>query len=159
MILPFSPWQLALMRAGRVAHLATVAEAGRPHVLPVVYACDDERIYTPLDGKPKRVALERLRRVRDIRANSSVALVVDRYSEDWGQLAWVQVRGRAEILSEGALYDMGVALLQAKYPQYAPMPLLGRPLIVITPEEVRGWRAAQEPEDGLDDAAADRQPE
>jgi hypothetical protein len=31
-------------------------------------------------------------------ANPHVAVIIDHYAEDWIQLAWVQVRGKAEIV-------------------------------------------------------------
>ncbi len=40
----------------------------------------------------------RLKRVRNILENPDVALVADRYAEDWSLLAFVMVRGRAELL-------------------------------------------------------------
>ena len=135
------PWELALIDAQRVAHLATVSAAGQPSVVPVVYAFDGARFVTPLDGKPKRAPLAQLRRVRDILANPRVALVIDRYAEDWTQLAWLQVRGTAALVEEGPDYDRGMALLAARYPQYAAVPLDGRPLIAVAPVEARGWRA------------------
>jgi len=52
------------------------------------------------------------------------------------------VRGTAAVVTEGAQYDAGVALLAARYPQYAAVPLAGRPLIAITPRQVRSWRAS-----------------
>ncbi|HWQ15731.1 MAG TPA: TIGR03668 family PPOX class F420-dependent oxidoreductase [Roseiflexaceae bacterium] len=136
-----APWELELVEAQRIARLATVDASGQPSVLPVVYAFDGERFVTPLDGKPKRAELMRLRRVRDIQANPRVALVIDRYTEDWAQLAWVQVRGTAALVTEGGIYEHGVALLAARYPQYAAVSLAGRPLIVVTLTEVRSWRA------------------
>lgn len=134
-------WQRASLEAARVAHLATVDEHGQPHVVPVVFILDGERVVTPLDGKPKRVADGQLQRVRNIAANDRVALVVDHYDEDWRRLAWVQVRGRAALLTEGDAYTSGIVLLRQKYPQYDRVPLDGRPLIAIVVEQVRGWRA------------------
>jgi PPOX class probable F420-dependent enzyme len=131
-----------MIRAARVARMATADAGGQPHVLPVVFAYDGQRLFTPLDGKPKRVDHLQLQRVRNISANHHVALVIDHYSEDWQQLAWVQLRGQASLLAEGALYDSGMALLRDKYPQYAVTPLHGRPLILIEQLHIRSWRAA-----------------
>lgn len=133
-------WQRALLDVARVARLATVDAQGQPHVVPIVFAHDGERVVTPLDGKPKRVADGRLQRVRNIAANDRVALVVDHYDEDWQRLAWVQLRGRAALLTDGDAYTSGIALLHQKYAQYEHVPLDGRPLIVIVVEHVRGWR-------------------
>jgi len=133
-------WERDFIIQRRVARLATVDAEGQPHVVPIVYAFDGERLYTPLDAKPKQVELSRLRRVRNIQLNPRVAVIIDDYGEDWRELAWVQVRGRAEIVTDGAVYATGVGLLHGKYPQYEAMPLDGRPLIVITPRRVISWR-------------------
>ena len=55
-------------------------------VVPVCYAFDGNHFYTPIDEKPKSVAAGDLKRVRNIKANSRVALVIDHYSEDWSEL-------------------------------------------------------------------------
>ncbi|MBX0329703.1 TIGR03668 family PPOX class F420-dependent oxidoreductase [Oscillochloris sp. ZM17-4] len=135
-------WQQEVLQTARVARLATVDDQGQPHVLPIVFAYDGRRLYTPLDGKPKQVALDRLQRVKNIAANDQVAVVVDHYDEDWQQLAWVQLRGRAAVIMAGEDYDAGIALLQRKYPQYTAMPLDGHPLIVVQVARLRSWRAA-----------------
>lgn len=135
-------WKQALIAEQRVAHLATVDAHGQPAVVPIVYAFDGTAFFTPLDAKPKRVAPAELRRVRDIEANPRVAIVIDVYSEDWRQLAWVQVRGQARVATGGEAYATGIALLGAKYPQYERMPLAGCPIIVIEPTRIQGWRAS-----------------
>jgi len=135
-----SDWELALIETQRVAHLATIGEDNQPSVLPVVYAFDGERFLIPLDRKPKRVDVRQLRRVRDIAANPQVALVIDKYDEDWSQLAWLQIRGMAVLLESGATYEQALPLLENRYPQYLAIPLTGRPLIAITPIEIRSWR-------------------
>jgi PPOX class probable F420-dependent enzyme len=126
----------------RVARLATVDERGRPHVVPIVYAFDGERLFTPLDAKPKRVGPQHLKRVRNIRANPHVAVIIDEYSEDWRKLAWVQLRGLATLVESGPDYATGIALLEARYSQYAKMPLAGQPLIAIKVDHITSWRAA-----------------
>jgi PPOX class probable F420-dependent enzyme len=135
-------WRQELLQTARVARLATLDEQGQPHVVPIVFAYDGQRLYTPLDGKPKRVALDQLQRVKNIAANDQVAVVIDHYDEDWQQLAWVQLRGRAALITAGEDYDAGLELLQRKYPQYIAMPLDGRPLICVQVNRLRGWRAA-----------------
>jgi PPOX class probable F420-dependent enzyme len=133
-------WERDFIVRGRVARMATVDAHGHPSVVPIVYAFDD-RLYTPLDAKPKRVAAMQLRRVRNIRAHPHVAIVVDHYSENWRDLAWVLIRGTADIVTDGPTYVTGIELLRQKYPQYATLPLDGAPLIVVTPLTIRGWRA------------------
>ena len=134
-------WERDFIGSHRVARLATVDGTGQPHVLPIVYAFDGTALVTPLDHKPKRVPVSQLQRVRNIAAQPLVAVVIDDYADDWEQLAWVQIRGRAAIESEGAGFRRGIELLTAKYAQYQARPLGDRPLIVITPQVVRSWRA------------------
>ena len=103
-----------------VARLATLAESGRPSVVPIVFAVVDGVVCSPIDGKPKRtVALQRLRNVeRDARA----ALLIDHYGDDWRALWWLCIDVRAEVCDEamlgGAAIERIEAALASKYPQY-----------------------------------------
>ena len=67
--------------------------------------------------------------------------MVDRYDEDWSQLRWVIVQGRADILGEGPERATAVDLLRAKYPQYRAMGLDRDIAIVIriSPERTTYW--------------------
>lgn len=128
---------------GRVARLATVDEAGYPHVVPVCYATNGRAYYSPLDAKPKRRPASRLKRVRNIRANPRVALLIDHYEEDWARLRFVMVQGRAELLDGGREWQTARSLLEAKYPQYRGLPLPpDGPVIKIVPDRVVGWSPA-----------------
>ncbi len=136
----------AFLAAQRVAHLATTSPAGTPHIVPVVYAYEGKRIYIALDDKPKRVPPLRLQRVQNIIFNPRVALLVDRYDEDWGKLAWVRVDGRARVLQRGKTHDLAIAALREKYPQYRAgafkiTSLEKTPIIVITVDKVVAWEA------------------
>lgn len=131
---------LDLIHAQRVAHLATVDGSDNPHVVPVCYAFDGERFYTPIDEKPKRVGDRSLRRVRNIEAHPQVALVIDRYSDDWSQLGYVLIRGEATLLEpDEAAHRQAVELLRERYPQYRAMALEDHPVIAIVPERVTSW--------------------
>jgi PPOX class probable F420-dependent enzyme len=125
----------------RVARLATCDASGQPHVIPVVFAIDDQKLYTPLDEKPKRVAPGNLKRVRNLLENPQVAIVVDEYDEDWTRLAWVLVKGTGEIVERGEGHSTGMRLLRKKYPQYEVMRLENRPMIVITVRRVISWKS------------------
>jgi len=138
---PTHDWKESFIRTRRVARLATVDADGQPHAVPIVYAFDGNYLFTPIDEKPKRVEEYQLRRVRNIQVNPRVAVIIDEYAEDWQQLAWVQVRGRAELLTEGDRYQTGIDLLMEKYSQYADMPLAEHPVIAIAPDRTVGWRA------------------
>lgn len=134
-----SPEHADFIARHRVGRLATADADGAPYAVPVCYAFDGERIYTALDGKPKSVAAGRLKRVRNIRANPNVALLIDDYSEDWSALAYVMVRGEASIVEDGAERQRAEDLLRQKYPQYERLLEPGCAVIRIAPRRVVGW--------------------
>jgi PPOX class probable F420-dependent enzyme len=140
---PLSPDLEAFVRDARVARLATVDQSGRPHVVPVCFVHIDGAVYSVLDAKLKRVPATQLRRVRNLLANPDVQLLVDRYDEDWSRLAYLQLRGRAELLESGPEQAAPLAALRAKYPQYATMPLDSVPMIKLTVEDAVYWRATE----------------
>jgi PPOX class probable F420-dependent enzyme len=131
----------ALAAEGRVARLATVDAAGYPHLVPVCYATDGRAYYTPIDAKPKRTPPERLKRVRNIRENPRVALLIDHYEEDWTRLRFVMVQGRAELLEAGPEWRTARSLLEVKYPQYrAALPFAPTGIVIkIVPDRVVRW--------------------
>src|SRR5215204_4614839 len=139
--------EVAFLRERRVGRLATADGAGRPGVVPVCYAVVGEGegavIVSALDEKPKRVGVEQLRRVRHIRENPEVTLVVDDYVEDWARLAFVQARGRARLVEPGeAGFDEAISVLKAKYAQYQAMAIEERPLIRIERLTGSSWRGS-----------------
>lgn len=101
--------------------------------MPICYAFDGKCICSALDLKQKRVQGRALRRVRNIAQNSQVSLVIDDYSEDWNELAYVLIQGRAELVDE---QQMAEALLRAKYPQYETLLESGCTVIRIEPNKV-----------------------
>src|SRR5258706_4447035 len=137
----FTKSELGFLAAARVARLATADAHGIPHIIPIVFVLDGLKLYTPLDAKPKRVALTDLKRVRNLRVNPRVAVVVDQYDEDWTRLAWVMVKGKGALVEKGEVHAAGIRLLENKYPQYTSMPLTDRPLIVVTPLPITSWGA------------------
>jgi len=129
--------QRRFLEAGRVARLATADAAGRPHVVPICYAVIGESVYFTVDEKPKRTS--RLKRLSNLRENPYAALVVDRYDEDWSQLGWVMVRGRAEILTSGPEHDAAQGALRTRYPQLAGMRIEALPVVAIRIERASAW--------------------
>ena len=137
--------QTSFVEAQRVGRLATADRAGRPHVVPICYAYAAESFYIALDAKPKRVAPGRLKRVRNLLDNPQVALVIDRYGEDWSKLAYVLVQGTATLLPpDDAEHARAVELLRARYPQYRAMPIDSQPAIAIRIESVVAWGAIEQ---------------
>jgi PPOX class probable F420-dependent enzyme len=122
----------------RVARLATIDPDGRPHLVPIVFALDGETLYSAVDRKPKRSRT--LQRIENARVRPDVTVLVDRYDEDWSELWWVRLRGRARVLDEGPERERALELLCAKYPQYAAEPPDG-PVLAVDVTEVREWVA------------------
>jgi PPOX class probable F420-dependent enzyme len=109
----------------------------------VCFAYDGKALYSAVDRKPKRVSPERLVRLQNIRAVSRVALLIDEYDEDWTQLWYVLIRGKAKLIPNSAHQERTRAIrtLRAKYPQYAREAMLAddAPIIRITPERTTSW--------------------
>ena len=103
--------------AARVARLATADAAGNPHVVPVVFAVEGDRVYSVVDAKRKRTGA--LRRLRNVCENPAVALLVDHYDDaDWGALWWVRADGYGRVLEPGEQEArLALALLRGRYPQ------------------------------------------
>ena len=88
----------ALFAAARVARLATVTPEGRPHLVPVVFAVTGDVVHIAVDAKPKRTMA--LRRLANVAANPSVALLADHYDDaDWSALWWVRADGTGRVLA------------------------------------------------------------
>jgi len=138
----FTERQANRLAEARVGHLSTADALGAPHIIPVCYAFDGQAIYSVLDQKPKRTALVRLKRVRNIQANPRVALVVDHYAEDWRRLWYVLVQGEAVVLGVGQEQATAVRLLRRKYQQYQEMDIDQNPVIKIVPNRVISWTSA-----------------
>ncbi len=136
-----TPHAARLIRSARVAHLASADKSGQPHVIPICFVCDGKYFFSPIDEKPKRAAPTKLKRLQNIRENPQVALIIDRYDEDWRKLAYVLIFGKARILQSGEKYRQAVKLLRRKYPQYRRMAIDARPMIVIMPKRVTNWGA------------------
>jgi len=152
---------VAFIESCRRAVLATIAPDGRPRLVPICFAlaARDEPaardapasspvLYTPLDEKPKRGGdLRALARVRDIAARPQVTLLFDRWSEDWSELAWVRVEGQASLIEPDghamSEHQAAVALLRARYPQYATQRIDEAPLICVALGATRRWSATQ----------------
>ena len=127
-----------LFAAAAVARLATVRSDGAPHVVPVCFAIAAGTIYTAVDGKPKRTP--DLARLANIAAEPRVALLADRYEDDWTRLWWVRVDGEARLVTAADERARALDALAAAYVQYAEAPPQGA-VIAVTPRRFSGWRA------------------
>ena len=137
-----TPEQAAYLSGARVGRLSTVDAEGQPYLVPFCFAYVGGCVYSPLDEKPKSVEPTELKRVRNILENPRVALVVDSYSEDWGRLAYLSVRGVAGLVRPGeGGHAEAVGALREKYPRYKEMAIHERPLIRIEPRKFTSWGA------------------
>jgi PPOX class probable F420-dependent enzyme len=134
--------QRRFLNRSRVAHLATADRSGAPHLVPVCFCLDGTSLYITVDEKPKRSDVE-LKRLRNIRENNAVAVSVDRWDEDWTRLAWILLRGPAEILSQGAEHDQAQVQLRQRYSQYRSMDLAKLPVIAVRIRRVLSWGALE----------------
>ncbi|WP_306058064.1 TIGR03668 family PPOX class F420-dependent oxidoreductase [Natronococcus wangiae] len=142
-----TPAERAFLEGARVGSLATVDARNRPHAVPICYALVDGenglRLVSAIDEKPK--STRELQRVRNIRSNPRVTVLVDRYSENWARLAWVQVRGRAEVIHpDESGHETAVRALRSTYEQYDDHALRERPIVAIRAGETRSWGALEE---------------
>jgi PPOX class probable F420-dependent enzyme len=127
----------------RVARLATVDPENKPHVVPVVFVFDGTYYYIPLDEKTKRIKAEDLTRVKNIKQNPNVSLLIDEYREDWNKLYFVIIHGIASLVfkegQDNSLLKQAHNLLCKKYPQYQTLGL-GESCIKIRPEKTFRWQ-------------------
>ncbi len=132
----------ALLDEARTATLATLDASGRPRLVPICHVVDAAgAMWSPLDEKPKAIAdVRSLARVRDILARPAVTLLVQRWSEDWAELAWIRLFARATLVDRPP--DTVVAALRARYPQYASHDLEHRPVLRFDIERIVRWSAA-----------------
>ncbi|MDP6863379.1 MAG: TIGR03668 family PPOX class F420-dependent oxidoreductase [Acidimicrobiales bacterium] len=130
---------LELLGDARVATLATIRNDGRVDLVPITFAFNDQVVVTAIDHKKKSTT--ELKRLDNIRQFPEVTLLADHYDDqDWTQLWWVRVRGRAKVHQSGNDYELALDLLSDRYPQYAEKRPKG-PAIVIERTEVTGWKA------------------
>jgi PPOX class probable F420-dependent enzyme len=136
--------------AARSATLATVGNNGRPRLVPICHVLGSDardgrpRLFTPLDEKPKRSPNpHELARVRDLLILPDATLLIDRWSEDWSELGWLRLDGRAELLEpeprERDEHAAAIAALRAKYRQYETHRLEERPIIRFTVDRAVSW--------------------
>jgi len=129
----FSQKELEFLRKQQVGRLATVSRDQFPHVTPLCYATDGERLYLNTAYHSKKA--------RNIRENPRVSFVVDDFPS-WEKIRGVLVRGKAELISKGKLHQIGRDLIYKKYPKYQesyPIQEGSGYILVITPTKVKSW--------------------
>ncbi len=125
-----------------VARLATSARGNRIHLVPIVYVRHQGALWSPVDGKPK--SGRELVRVRNIRLNPAVSVLIDHYDQDWSKLWWIRIDGKAKIVQQNINDKIMVEVTSAltrKYPQYRSVAVLRDPptLIAVHPLRTSSW--------------------
>lgn len=129
----------ARVDSARVARLATLRADGSPRLVPITFAVVDGLICSAIDTvKPK--SSPHLARLDDVHRDPRVAVLVDRYDEDWAVLWWVRVDGRADVHDTGPVREHALAALTEKYPAYRANPPDGV-VLVVAPTHWTGWTA------------------
>ena len=129
----------AFLARSRIARLATADRDGAPHVVPVCFVIAGQTLYIAIDEKPKSRPASQLKRLKNIAENAQTAVVVDHYSEDWSQLGWVMLRGKAEILADGVEHTSAQEILKTRYPQLRAMNIASQPVIALRIDRVTSW--------------------
>ncbi len=126
-----------------VGHLATLDADNKIYQVPVVFVRHAGIFWSPVDGKPKSGG--ELARVRNVRNNPNVSLLLDSYEQDWSRLWWIRIEGSANVIQAGVDTDAQITAvvraLRRKYPQYQNISVLREPatLIAINPTHVSNW--------------------
>ena len=131
-----------------VACLAQKDLDSGPQALPFVFSRVRHSLWSPIDGKPKK--RPQLSRLEWVVADPQVLVLVDHYEDDWTQLWWLKLSGRASIVHESEPdWREAVDGLASKYPQYEQTPMFaGVPTMVRI--EILHWKSwASSGEDAL----------
>ena len=121
-----------------VARLATVGADGRPHIVPICFALDEQTLYFTVDSKPKQST--NLKRLRNIAANPAISVLVDHYEADWDKLWWVRLDGVARVVADDGEVKKALRLLAARYSQYRATTPAG-PVVAVAVAGMTGWSA------------------
>lgn len=123
------------MKEQWVGRLATVSKKNNPQVTPVGFAADKERIYMNIKHDSIKA--------RNIRGNPRVQFVVDDFPS-WEVIRGVRISGKTELISKGALHEIGRDLIYEKYPRYEAEYGVredgwSKYILVIIPTKINSW--------------------
>jgi PPOX class probable F420-dependent enzyme len=121
--------EIAFLDKRDLARLATVSKELMPHVIPVVYAMDEEKVIVAVDYGTKKL--------ENLKANPRVSLVVDESEPNRA----VFIQGTAAILERGPEYRRLLEILFKKFEVYRKNPWTEgeSPILSITPLKVVSW--------------------
>lgn len=102
--------ELKFLKSHELCRFATASKSARPHVVPVIYAVDGDDVIIAVDYGTKKL--------RNLRENSKVALVVDEYHPNRG----LMIEGDCEILERGKEYLRLLQVLFDRFDYYRKNP-------------------------------------
>jgi PPOX class probable F420-dependent enzyme len=121
--------ETAFLNGHELCRMATASKDATPHVIPVMYAMDGERLVIAIDYGTKKL--------KNMRENPKVAVVVDDYDPNGG----VFIQGTCKIVERGPEYLRLLKILFEKFEFYRNNPW-GEgesPIISIEPGKVVSW--------------------
>ena len=122
------------VRWARICRVATVSADGVPHAVPVCHVLAGQKIWFGSGDDATKV--------RNLRSNPRVTVIVDEYSDHWDGLKGVMVQGRARLIERGPEFTRARDRLYKKYPQYpkeAAIATSDSVIIEVTPTRVFTW--------------------
>jgi PPOX class probable F420-dependent enzyme len=130
------PWMRRKVAEARAVRVGTIDEQGRVHLVPVTFVVDVGTWYSPSDAGPRPA-----KRMRNLRADPRVTILIDSYAEDWSQVWWVRLRGHGRVVGSWSEHEHARDLLNEKYPQFAGAPSEegAGPVMAVDVEEWSGW--------------------
>ncbi len=121
--------EIAFLNKRELARLATVSKDLMPHVIPVMYAMDGEKVIVAVDYGTKKL--------ENMKANPKVSLVVDDYEPNRA----VFIQSTCVITERGSEYLRLLDILFRKFEFYRKNPWTEgeSPILSITPLKVVSW--------------------
>jgi len=121
--------EIAFLNKRGLGRLATASKDLMPHVIPVMYAMDGEKVIVAVDYGT--------RKLKNLRENPKVSLVVDEYDPNRA----VFIQGTCTMVEKGPEYLRLLKILFKKFEAYRKNPW-GEgesPILTITPLKVVSW--------------------
>ncbi len=133
---PLTEAERSFVASRRLGRVATVGPAGRPHVVPVMYAFADGAFWFSSDPGD--------RKARDLGPNPRAALVVD---EPPPVKAGVTVSGPVTVIEDGEAFEMAQDHLAAAGAGGKRRRMPGEQVYVrLEPEDVASWKVETQPQ-------------
>lgn len=129
----FSVSEARYLEQQTVGRLATASKTAVPHIAPVCYASNFEKLFIHTGRESKKV--------KNIMENQRVAFVVDEYL-GWGSFRGIMIQGHVEIVEGGKDFVAGRTLIYKKYPRWKETyPIVEGEdiLLAVVPEKVIRW--------------------